>query len=505
MIAPCPYTLPTVSLVGGTTTPLLFELDYFPSSQRAAFAVINYIFKYGEPLITLPMELTSGKLSVILPSSNTMKMLGKYIYQVTMQNADGTRKVLQGLLYVHKNINANDSGVDPFGDRSTIMLIYNSEHGNDKATQWTKEVTVWSGSDYTLSPSDFPSLSADGWRLTGWDRQSGDILPSSVAGSGVASIDNQTGSVTPATITGVTGGNTYSSGDTFYVTCDHPCAVGISFDGWTTYAELRATATDTANKYRFTLPLLSGNFTIGVGLFGDVNSSGTSSGTVRTNDATQIGRWLENRVQYGKYEKNCDLSGITMLTADVDHDGAVTQNDVLRIQRWLVNQAGEPVYDDNCEIEWNTTGGIDPNADVAVYTINANWAEVVDENIYVYYGQAVPVDATTGDPDRDAAPDITGFTKEAIAPDSGLQHTITFSTNTGANEYSYFLAPNRVSAVAFRYMFPDQGTPWPGGYTEMTDISMTISGEAYRVWRSTNANLGAMETTVGLTIAGTQS
>lgn len=490
MIAPCPYTLPTVSLVGGTTTPLLFDLDYVPSMQRADFAVINFIFKYGEPLITMPMTLANGKLGVILPSNNTMKMWGKYIYQVTIQNADGTRKVLQGLLYVHKNINANDSGVDPYGDRTTIWLVYNSEHGHRGSTQWTRKVAVWSGSDYTLTAVDLPRLSEDGWSFTGWDRQIGDTISGTPSGSGVATIEDWTeGPRFPAhaAISGLESGQTYSAGDSFYVTCSLACAVGISFDDGDSFMEMRAVPTGEANRYMFTLPTIIGDFKIGIQARGDLDYDGNWVGG---RDVTLLELHLAG---------TRPLTGMDLCAADTNCDGNVDDSDLERLDRWTENQAYPGTYEDNCTMDWNTSGGIAPGDVLA--TINASWTEVVDENIYVYYGQAVPVDATTGDPDRDATPDITGFTKEAIAPDSGLQHTITFSTNTGANEYSYFLAPNRFSAVAFRYMFPDQGTPWPGGYTEMTDISMTIGGEAYRVWRSTNANLGAMNTTVELTIA----
>ena len=138
---------------------------------------------------------------------------------------------------------------------------------------------------------------------------------------------------------GISVGSTYKEGDVFYVTCDKPCAVGISHNDGETFVELEAHKTDTENKYAFTLPLLHERFVIGIILRGDANGDGKVSAA----DATRIIRYLN------KYDSNSDLDGMQYLAADADMNGAVDRNDATRIQRYL---AGADFVTNN-KIDWN--------------------------------------------------------------------------------------------------------------------------------------------------------
>lgn len=124
---PCgtdPYTLPTISFVGGTTEILVFY-TYFHgaghpfdlSKCSANFAMVNYINKTGAPIVSKSMTISSGdtdtggnkivnKLSVTLDSSETVNLYGKYVYQISIKQNDGVTEIPnQGIIYINNNIN----------------------------------------------------------------------------------------------------------------------------------------------------------------------------------------------------------------------------------------------------------------------------------------------------------------------------------------------------------------------------------------------------------------
>lgn len=119
-----PYTLPTVTFVGGSTQELVFR-TYFNKGKRpfdlsectANFAVINYVNKRGEPLISKEMDILQGDAwgdedaayniaKVTLDADDTMELTGKYIYQITVKDRDGMAEIPdQGIMMVANNIN----------------------------------------------------------------------------------------------------------------------------------------------------------------------------------------------------------------------------------------------------------------------------------------------------------------------------------------------------------------------------------------------------------------
>lgn len=117
MNVPCPYTLPQVEFVGGSTQDFAFQclqhrtgrpLDM--SGSRADFSIIEYLNKHGDPLVSKIMEVrevggVNSQLFVSIPPEDTVDLWGKYIYQISIRNADGVMEIPnQGILYITNNI-----------------------------------------------------------------------------------------------------------------------------------------------------------------------------------------------------------------------------------------------------------------------------------------------------------------------------------------------------------------------------------------------------------------
>ena len=97
-----PYSLPTIDFVGGSTQELVFHTFFSQnkkpfdlSSCTASFALINFVNKNGSPLIAKPMEVSKSEdgdgtvtnvLRVVLLPEETVDLVGKFIYQITIQD-----------------------------------------------------------------------------------------------------------------------------------------------------------------------------------------------------------------------------------------------------------------------------------------------------------------------------------------------------------------------------------------------------------------------------------
>ena len=115
-----PYILPTIEFVGGETQELVFRaLSYRSrapfdlSGGSANFSVTPFVAKFGEPILSRTMTLSAdaggaGKnvLSVTLSPADTLGLYGKFIYQISVQDAEGETEIpKQGILYITNNIN----------------------------------------------------------------------------------------------------------------------------------------------------------------------------------------------------------------------------------------------------------------------------------------------------------------------------------------------------------------------------------------------------------------
>lgn len=183
-------------------------------------------------------------------------------------------------------------------------------------------------------------LTNDGEDNLEWDDLPEDAEIDHVSGV-LELIEDYTVSSHKASVTGLAVDDTYQEGHVFYVTCDLPCAVGISHNAGLTFVELEAHKTDTTNKYAFTLPLLHGSFRIGVILRGDANGDGA----ITLEDAAYIIGYTSS------YGDSFELNGMQYLAADANGNGVVDRSDATRIQRYL-----DGGYSFDNKIDWNVRG-----------------------------------------------------------------------------------------------------------------------------------------------------
>lgn len=121
-----PYSLPTIDFVGGSTQELVFHTFFSQnkkpfdlSSCTASFAVISFINKNGSPLIIKTMQIDKSEygdgtatniLRVVLQPEDTVDLVGKFIYQISIQDISGDIEIPdQGILRIANNINKNFS------------------------------------------------------------------------------------------------------------------------------------------------------------------------------------------------------------------------------------------------------------------------------------------------------------------------------------------------------------------------------------------------------------
>ena len=115
-----PYTLPTISFVGGETQDLAFHTYFYKNMKPydlteciSNFSVVSYTNKHGAPLLTKPMTAVLNDegnchniLTVTLQPKETIDLYGKYIYQIQIKDIGGDIEIpKQGILYISNNIN----------------------------------------------------------------------------------------------------------------------------------------------------------------------------------------------------------------------------------------------------------------------------------------------------------------------------------------------------------------------------------------------------------------
>ena len=115
------YGLPTIEFVGGSSQKLVFniyhtttERPYELSAAEVNFSVVSHLGKLGNPIISKLMTISgsSGDInnvaSVELTPDDTVNLNGKYIYQISIKDVQGTVEIPdQGILYITNNINKN--------------------------------------------------------------------------------------------------------------------------------------------------------------------------------------------------------------------------------------------------------------------------------------------------------------------------------------------------------------------------------------------------------------
>lgn len=115
-----PYTLPTVTFVGGETQDFAFNVYFYKdrkpfslSGCECNFSIVAATNKTGVPILTKSMGsiynndgTCDNVLTVTLLPNETVDLSGKYVYQIIIKDIDGDVEIpKQGLLYIVNNIN----------------------------------------------------------------------------------------------------------------------------------------------------------------------------------------------------------------------------------------------------------------------------------------------------------------------------------------------------------------------------------------------------------------
>lgn len=117
------YTLPEISFVGGETQEFVFNvtnrsgeaLDV--SGMSVDFSIGSYTNKTGTPLLSYTPTIrgedggAAAILVVNIPKADTAGMSGKFIYQITILDAQGRSEIPnQGIMNITRNINQSFVG-----------------------------------------------------------------------------------------------------------------------------------------------------------------------------------------------------------------------------------------------------------------------------------------------------------------------------------------------------------------------------------------------------------
>lgn len=111
------YTLPEVSFVGGETQEFMFYLknkngeSFNADGATVDFSICDYSNKVGAPLLSYTPDIlgdsqgVASVLYVVIPKSDTAKLFGKYVYQITIIDLEGDAEIpSQGIMNITKNI-----------------------------------------------------------------------------------------------------------------------------------------------------------------------------------------------------------------------------------------------------------------------------------------------------------------------------------------------------------------------------------------------------------------
>lgn len=110
-----PFELPSVSFIAGTTQNFLFKLYQYESKSPidvsdgdAQLCVVDFNNRDGTPILTKEISRTESSLNdneilVTLSPDDTIDMVGKFIYQISINNG-GTVDAYQGEMFVYTNI-----------------------------------------------------------------------------------------------------------------------------------------------------------------------------------------------------------------------------------------------------------------------------------------------------------------------------------------------------------------------------------------------------------------
>lgn len=125
MSFPTPFTLPTISFIGGSTQTFTFPAYFAKTNEQfdlsscksIVFSVADYVNPYGGPVIRVDMDVLSedtdddgvsvpSVLKATLSPAKTRGLSGKFIYQLEITDVEGNVEIPnQGIMHIFRNIN----------------------------------------------------------------------------------------------------------------------------------------------------------------------------------------------------------------------------------------------------------------------------------------------------------------------------------------------------------------------------------------------------------------
>ena len=113
------YTLPKIEFIGGGYQKIPFRIFHYVGRRpfdltgcECHFSLVNYTSQSGPIVISKKMTVEppgpdgiANIITVELTSEETLNMFGKYVYQITIIDSDGTPETpKQGIMNVIQNI-----------------------------------------------------------------------------------------------------------------------------------------------------------------------------------------------------------------------------------------------------------------------------------------------------------------------------------------------------------------------------------------------------------------
>jgi len=316
--------------------------------------------------------------------------------------------------------------LDSLGYAVAIDITYSTAHGTAPVA---KQVVVKRSTGYTLTAADLPTLSATGWTFNGWNHRVGDVIREDT--QLVASwtqIEYTSITLSYQTAHGVAPANKVRQYPTgSYYTLTNADVEPISASGW-----------------RFT-------------------GWSKSAGAHVTEDTVLVASWEEivyTNITLSYVSAHGTPPDAKVKTIEQGKSYTLTNDDLpdLSAEGWIWGG-------------WNKSAGQTVSSNT---TITASWTE--DTTPRVYYGK-LATDSIPGS--------VSGLTEESYTGSA-----IAFNTNTGANEYTFFIAPVSAGTVSLEYQVNGQGSWLSGGFTSLG--TATYNGVSCNVYRTSNEDLGSV-------------
>ena len=118
------FELDEINIVGGDYKEFYWQIKDEDRGQyidcnnlKMNFSLIEYNQRYGERILAKecevsPIETGGNEFKLILTKVDTQDLVGKYIYQITINTPNHKQESMQGIMNIRKNINPKAYSVE---------------------------------------------------------------------------------------------------------------------------------------------------------------------------------------------------------------------------------------------------------------------------------------------------------------------------------------------------------------------------------------------------------